>query len=134
MSWALLHGVDSLPVLSARGDFRRASFMMTGFRASSQRKDLSQVLRFGFLEMGRQFSWTDRTSLWEVRTICFWLVVPPLWFVCELYGQRGRIQESKENFDRFKYGQELASRLWVALGSALLILFFGKDIAAKVLP
>jgi hypothetical protein len=40
-----------------------------------------------------------------------WLIGPPLWFLWEWHNYNG------ENFNQFKYGQELARNLWSACRS-----------------
>jgi len=36
--------------------------------------------------------------------------------------------DDKPDWDNFKYGQEVSSKIWLALVTALTILYFGKDI------
>ncbi len=47
-----------------------------------------------------------------------WSVIPPIWFWYEfyfLYRNNGNLEE----FDKFKYGQELSKAIWLGLGAAL---------------
>lgn len=59
----------------------------------------------------------------------FWVIVPPLWFVCEYFIvlNHAHIVVDKDGFERFKYGQEVASKMWVAIVTLLGGLYFGKD-------
>ena len=51
-----------------------------------------------------------------------WILSPPIWFLCE-YHQNNYI--NAEEFEQFKYSQELASRLWAAILLALFIILKG---------
>jgi len=68
--------------------------------------------------------WTDDI---KKGLIGFWIVVPPLWLwfeFCFLF-DRGKTQFSN-NFEKFKYGQELTRNLWLAISALLLLIYFGK--------
>ena len=39
------------------------------------------------------------------------------------------VMKDKDRFDAFKYQQDLSSKIWIALVSVLLVLYFWKDIA-----
>lgn len=69
-------------------------------------------------------NWTDDI---KKGLIGFWIVVPPLWLwfeFCFLF-DRGKTQFSN-NFEKFKYGQELTRNLWLAISALLLLIYFGK--------
>ena len=57
-----------------------------------------------------------------------WIVLPPVWFWLEFYLLYLPDPSSYEGWDQYKYGQELASKIWLALVTALLVLYFGKDL------
>jgi len=71
--------------------------------------------------------WTVKT--WQVVFWLAWSIVPPGWFVFEnwLFGRQIPAPE-KDVADRFKYNQDLASKVWIAIAAALLVLYFGKEI------
>jgi len=57
----------------------------------------------------------------------FWIIVPPLWLwfeFCFLFDD-GKTPFSN-NFERFKYGQELTKNLWLSISALLLLVYFGK--------
>ena len=57
----------------------------------------------------------------------FWIIVPPLWLwfeFCFLF-DNGKTQFSN-NFEKFKYGQELTKNLWLSISALLLLVYFGK--------
>jgi len=41
---------------------------------------------------------------------CFWSVAPPMWFAFEFWLRAEKLDQ--DLFVRFKYSQELGSRLW----------------------
>jgi len=68
----------------------------------------------------------------QLTFLALWTLLPPIWFFCEYFF--GYLRQWKPNtappadFDVFKYGQELAGRMWIAASSVLAVLYFGKDI------
>jgi hypothetical protein len=57
----------------------------------------------------------------------FWIIVPPLWLwfeFCFLF-DNGKTPFSN-NFEKFKYGQELTKNLWLSISALLLLVYFGK--------
>lgn len=70
------------------------------------------------------FHWND-----EIKKILlgFWIIVPPFWLwfeFCFLY-ERKKTPFS-EDFEKFKYGQELSKNLWLSISAILIILYFGQ--------
>lgn len=72
---------------------------------------------------------TDGSSLRRTQQIVLilWLVAPPLWFYLEwsLLTRRGEVFKAGE-FERFKFAQELASKVWLAIAGALAALYLGQ--------
>jgi hypothetical protein len=70
----------------------------------------------------------------KAEILLFWVLAPPCWFWFEyffLYRYDPKILpngDDKPDWDDFKYGQEVSSKIWLALVTALTILDFGKDI------
>ena len=70
----------------------------------------------------------------KAALLLFWVLVPPVWFWFEyffLYRYDPLILpngDAKPDWDNFKYGQDLSAKIWLALVTALTILYFGKDI------
>ena len=62
--------------------------------------------------------------------LAVWTLVPPMWFWWEyffLFPKAFPNADSDER-DRFKYGQDLSAKIWLAVVSVLLILYFWKDL------
>lgn len=66
---------------------------------------------------------------WKLTLYGCWVLGPPIWFFFEYFYFRR--QGYSECFEVFKYGQDLASKIWVALSAILGYLFFGKEIFGK---
>ncbi len=57
----------------------------------------------------------------------FWIIVPPLWLwfeFCFLF-KDGKAPFSND-FEKFKYGQDLTKNLWLSISTLLLLAYFGK--------
>jgi hypothetical protein len=65
--------------------------------------------------------------------IALWAILPPLWFLLEfaLY-QMPTGPNDGLKFERFKYGQDLASRVWGAIALLLAGLYFGPQLAVPM--
>jgi hypothetical protein len=74
------------------------------------------------------------TKIYQAVVIVAWTLVPPIWFLLEYTFLFPRTclnldkDTYKDKLDRFKYQQDLASKIWLAVVSALLILYFWKDL------
>jgi hypothetical protein len=67
----------------------------------------------------------------EAFILICWAVLPPIWFWYEyffVYKPPKKDEAPRTDFESFKYGQDVSSKIWIAVVSALLILYFGKDI------
>ena len=74
---------------------------------------------------GRPFDVKDCLKVTQALILSAWIIVPPVWFFYEFY----RYEPTPERpFETFKYGQELCSKIWLALVTMLLGLYFGKDL------
>jgi hypothetical protein len=79
--------------------------------------------------------------------LILWIILPPLWFFAEFYGPWAYELELKSKYvvpidntelqdpayrthkwERFKYRQDLTAKVWLAVVTALTIIYFGKDI------
>jgi hypothetical protein len=57
----------------------------------------------------------------------FWIIVPPTWLwyeFCFLY-EKGKTAFSND-FEKFKYAQELSKNLWLSISTILLLVYFDK--------
>ena len=62
-----------------------------------------------------------------------WIFLPPVWFWIEyFFGPWEKNpafgDDPKSRFERLKYGQDISSKIWIAVSTVLLMLYFGKDI------
>ncbi len=53
--------------------------------------------------------------------IAGWVLLPPLWFCVE---HRCLFDSETENFEKFKYGQELMRNVWAGFALLLAYLYF----------
>jgi hypothetical protein len=69
----------------------------------------------------------ELTGSGEVKAfiLAFWIVVPPFWFWLEFFGH---YRYERSDLEQFKYGQDVSSKIWLALVTALTLLYFGKDL------
>lgn len=78
-------------------------------------------------------SWPTHRLI-EVVTLALWVVLPPLGLWLEyfcIYRRRAGYTSPDPpppDWEMFKYAQDLAAKLWLAISTALLLLYFGKDI------
>ena len=92
-------------------------------------------LCFGRLGFGIGFDKDNPVKVWQAGILAFWVLAPPLWFWLEYFfffkdtpcGDRGA-------FDMFKHGQDQAAKIWLALITVLLGLYFGKDLTRESTP
>lgn len=81
----------------------------------------------------QNFRLSERVAPSEIRTkailLAFWVIVPPVWFTVDyfIFFNHSRLSAGTDVFERFKYGQDLASKTWLALVTLLTGLYFGKD-------
>lgn len=57
----------------------------------------------------------------------FWIIVPPTWLwyeFCFLF-EKGKTPFSNE-FEKFKYAQELSKNLWLSISAILLLVYFDR--------
>jgi|SRR5580692_9036221 hypothetical protein len=86
-------------------------------------------LAFAYWGFGQGFDIHNKIKVAQVIVLCFWILAPPMWFALERDAKSALLEDDRE-FERFKYTQDLASKIWLALVTVLLILYFGKDLAS----
>jgi hypothetical protein len=72
----------------------------------------------------------DPIKIWEAIIVVAWILLPPLYFWYEyffIFDRSDATEAAKLKFEQFKYGQDVSSKIWIAVSSSLLILYFGKD-------
>jgi hypothetical protein len=87
-------------------------------------------LGFAYCGFGCGFAKDDPVKVAQALVLCFWVLIPPMWFSLERWERRKELKDDGE-FARFKYNQDLASKIWLALVSVLLVLYFGKDLVHR---
>src|SRR6266849_3306809 len=81
------------------------------------------------------FGWGEKVEsrgikIGQVFVLVFWTLAPPIWFWFEyIFLFRRAFPHANENsLNALKTQQDLSSKIWIATASALLILYFWKDI------
>lgn|ERR1700731_1317113 len=66
----------------------------------------------------------------QVLVLVFWTLAPPIWFWFEyiFLFRKAFPDGDKDKLEALKTQQDLSSKIWIATASALLILYFWKDI------
>lgn len=58
-----------------------------------------------------------------------WIIIPPMWFWLDyffIYLRNHKMgDEPPPDIDLFKYGHDISSKIWIAVSTALLALYFG---------
>jgi hypothetical protein len=95
---------------------------------------LCTLEKSNFEESSATVETLSTTGKQKAALLLFWVLVPPVWFWFEyffLYRYDPLTLpngDAKPDWDNFKYGQDLSAKIWLALVTALTILYFGKDI------
>jgi hypothetical protein len=85
------------------------------------------------LPFGYQHPW-NRIKTMQMVLACGWAILPPAWFAMEYFWLWPRIlktvkvTDEKTEFDYFKYGQDLMTKVWAGASALTFIVCFGKDI------
>jgi len=83
---------------------------------------------FGLWEFGEPFAAGKGVKVGQAVVLGCWILLPPVWLLIEYFYIWPKMVP-QPRIEEFKYGQELASKLWLALVTLLLGLYFGKDLA-----
>ena len=70
-------------------------------------------------------TWGPSSSL-LTRKLVFaaFVLFPPIWFWME---ERWLFDPRKEDFEGFKYSQQLARNIWIAVGAVIALVFFDRS-------
>jgi hypothetical protein len=82
-------------------------------------------------EFGVGFSKEDPVKMLQAKILCFWILVPPIWFWFEYYFL---YTEGKNGMEELKHGQDQSAKVWLALITVLFGLYFGKDLIRDSSP
>jgi hypothetical protein len=64
----------------------------------------------------------------KATILAIWVVGVPTWFAVEYFYIYPKYALAYCDFDHFKYGQDVATKAWLAVVTILTALYFGKDI------
>lgn len=81
----------------------------------------------GFWEFGEGFQKGDHVKYLQAFVLSVWIVVPPIWFWFEFFYLYKK-ENPKPDLDEFKHGQDQSSKIWLALVTVLLGMYFGRDL------
>ena len=81
----------------------------------------------GFWEFGEGFQKGDHVKYLQAFVLSVWIVVPPIWFWFEFFYLYKK-ENPKPDLDEFKHGQDQSSKIWLALVTVLLGMYFGHDL------
>jgi len=82
----------------------------------------------GFWEFGQGFKIGDHVKYLQAFFLSVWIVVPPIWFWWEYFYLYKSAPAPKPDLDEFKHGQDQSSKIWLALVTVLLGMYFGHDL------
>ena len=90
-------------------------------------------LAFSCCGFGKSFDQARSIKIVQAIVLSVWIIGPPVWFWAEYFfiWLPSHRQANSQMLDEFKYGQDVAAKIWLGLVSALLGLYFGKDISPK---
>jgi hypothetical protein len=82
---------------------------------------------------GLKFEISSSVKVSQAIILVTWILAPPIWFWYEyffLYRPliRHPDERFKMTFEEYKHGVDVSSKIWLALVTALLGLYFGKDL------
>ena len=85
----------------------------------------------GVFEFDKPFDKASSVKVAQAIVLGLWVIGPPIWFWWEhyFYWKRHPVAESFEEFTR---GQDQSAKIWLALVTVLLGMYFGKDITEAV--
>jgi len=83
---------------------------------------------FSYWGFAQGFTKDNPIKVAQVIILAGWIVLPPVWFWVEFYLLYLPDPSSYESWEHYQYGQELASKIWLALVTTLLGLYFGQDL------
>ena len=93
----------------------------------------------GLFRSTEKFDKTSDLKIAQVVVLLIWILAPPLWFWFEyyfLYKKLGPPSNGpfKLGLDEYKHGVDVSSKIWLALVTVLLAMYFGKDFTRDSSP
>src|ERR1019366_447594 len=89
-------------------------------------------LYFGKYEFGMGFDSHDHIKVGQAIVLGIWILGPPIWFwIVYFFIYKEPSAAGRPKLEEFKHGQDQSSKIWLALVTVLLGLYFGKDITRE---
>ena len=89
-------------------------------------------LGFAYCGWGKKIDCPDcgYIKIVQAGVLALWTLLPPIWFWFEyiFLFRDAYPSAATDKLERFKYQQDLSSKIWLSAVSALLILYFWKDL------
>jgi hypothetical protein len=83
-------------------------------------------------DSARAFDPHDPIKVAQVIILSSWIVMPPVWFWWEFFRLYISAPAPKPSLEEFKYGRDQAAKIWLALITVLLGLYFREDFTRDV--
>jgi hypothetical protein len=89
-------------------------------------------LAFAYWGFADKFAKDSPVKVAQAIILVIWIVVPPVWFWFEFFFlylplTRDPDRPFKMSWDEYKFAVDVSAKIWLALVTALLGLYFGKD-------
>jgi hypothetical protein len=96
-------------------------------------------IALGFFRPTEKFDMASHIKVLQAFVLLIWVIGPPIWFWYEyyfLYRKLGPPSNGplKQRLDEYKHGVDVSSKIWLALVTVLLAMYFGKDFARDSSP
>jgi hypothetical protein len=106
-------------------DFLKCRWTVGGFGATA----LLGSLVFACFGWGEKIE-AGGVKIYQAIALCTWTLLPPMWFWYEytFLFPKAYPRADGDKLVSFKYQQDLSSRIWLAVVSVLVILYFWKDL------
>ena len=82
-------------------------------------------IKLGMQEFGVGFCKDDPIKVRQAFFLGLWIILPPIWFWFEYYFL---YKGGAAGLEELKHGQDQSSKIWLALVTLLLGMYFGKDL------
>lgn len=91
-------------------------------------------IAFAKCRFGYPFDRNDPVKVQQAVVLCFWILAPPIWFWFEYYFLYLPQKTRTATLDEYKHGVDQSAKIWLALITVLLGLYFGKDLVKDSSP
>jgi hypothetical protein len=93
----------------------------------------------GFFHFTEKFDTKSKLKIFQAGVLLFWIAAPPVWFWFEYYFLYKKLGPPsggplKQSLEEYKHGVDVSSKIWLALITVLLGMYFGKDLSRDSSP